>query len=118
MDSLNYKRRNAYRRSHRVRSSVVGTTARPRLSVNISNLHITAQIIDDEKGVTLSYASTVGRKLESANLTQRAVLIGKEIAELAKKAKIKKVVFDRGSRKYHGRVKALADAARDSGMEF
>jgi large subunit ribosomal protein L18 len=100
-----------------VRTIVKGTAERPRLSVFISNLHVTAQIIDDSTGKTLAYATTVGKEA-SGNKTQRAEQVGKDIAAKAKKAKVKAVAFDRGSRKYHGRIKALADAARAEGMEF
>lgn len=117
MDRLAQKRRNAGRRTHRVRTLVRGTSEQPRLSVHVSNAHITAQIIDDSKGVTLAYASTVGKKL-SGNKTELAAEVGSEIAAKAKKAKARKVAFDRGSRKYHGRIKALADAARAGGLEF
>jgi len=104
-------------RKNRVRSTVSGTAERPRLSVSISNLHISAQVIDDEKGITLASATTVGQKL-TGTLTEKAVAIGTEIAKNAKKAKVSKVVFDRNGRLYHGRVKALADAARAGGLEF
>ncbi len=104
-------------RKNRVRSTVSGTAERPRLSVSVSNLHVSAQIIDDEKGVTLASATTVGQKL-TGTLTDKATIIGTEIAKNAKKAKVSKVVFDRNGRLYHGRVKALADAARAEGLEF
>ena len=104
-------------RKARVRSTVSGTAERPRLSVSVSNLHISAQIIDDEKGITLAAATTVGQKL-TGTLTDKATAIGTEIAKNAKKAKVTKVVFDRNGRLYHGRVKALADAARAEGLEF
>jgi large subunit ribosomal protein L18 len=104
-------------RKNRVRSTVSGTAERPRLTVSISNLHISAQVINDEKGVTLATATTVGKKLEGT-MTEKAVVIGKEIAKAAKKAKVSKVVFDRNGRIYHGRIKALADAARAEGLEF
>lgn len=117
MNRLLLKTRNAARRAQKVRTVVKGTAERPRLSVHISNLHITAQIIDDTTGRTLAYASTVG-KPASGSRTERAVQVGKDIAAAAKKAKIKQVAFDRGRRKYHGRVKALADAARKEGLEF
>ncbi|MGH7156512.1 MAG: 50S ribosomal protein L18 [Candidatus Saccharimonadales bacterium] len=117
MDKLMQKRRNAARRANRVRTVVRGSSEQPRLSVHVSNLHITAQIIDDSKGVTLAYASTIGKKL-TGNKTELATAVGKDIASQAKKAKAQKVAFDRGSRKYHGRIKALADAAREAGMEF
>lgn len=117
MNRLMQKRRNAARRANRVRTAVRGSSEQPRLSVHVSNLHITAQIIDDSKGVTLAYATTVGQKL-SGTKTELAAAVGKEIAAKAKQVKAQKVAFDRGSRKYHGRIKALADAAREAGMEF
>ena len=104
-------------RANRTRSKINGTAERPRLTVHISNMHITAQVIDDEKGQTLVYASTIGQKTKGT-MTEKAAAIGKEIAEKAKKAKVKKVVFDRGSRLYAGRLSALADAARKVGLEF
>ena len=104
-------------RAKRTRAKIHGTAERPRLTVHISNLHITAQIIDDDKKTTLAYATTVGSKLTGTK-TERAAEIGKQIAEKAKKAKIKKVVFDRGSKLYAGRMSALADAARKEGLEF
>ena len=104
-------------RKNRVRSTVSGTTERPRLSVSVSNMHISAQIIDDEKGITLAAATTVGKKL-TGTFTEKATAIGTEIAKNAKKAKVTKVVFDRNGRLYHGRIKALADAARAEGLEF
>jgi len=111
------KSQNLKLRKARVRSTVIGTAERPRLSVSISNLHISAQIINDEKGVTIASATTVGQKL-TGTMTERATAIGTEIAKNAKKAKVSKVVFDRNGRLYHGRVKALADAARAGGLEF
>src|SRR5579871_6068983 len=110
MDRLKHKKISAQRRSNRVRT-VLGNGARPRLSVNISHLHITAQIIDDSQSKTLAYATSVGQKIEG-NMSAKAAWVGTEIAKKAQKAKVKEVAFDRGSRKYHGRIKALADAAR------
>lgn len=104
-------------RAKRTRAKIHGTAERPRLSVHISNQHITAQIIDDDKSATLVYATTIGSKL-TGNKTEKAAAIGKEIAEKAKKAKIKTVVFDRGAKLYAGRLSALADAARKEGLEF
>lgn len=104
-------------RKARVRSTVSGTAERPRLSVSVSNMHISAQIIDDAKGVTLASATSVGQKL-TGTMTDKATAIGTEIAKNAKKAKVNKVVFDRNGHIYHGRVKALADAARAGGLEF
>ena len=104
-------------RANRTRAKIHGTAERPRLSVNISNMHVIAQIIDDDKGATLAYASTIGSK-QKGSKSELAAYIGAEIAKKAKKAKISKVVFDRGSRLYAGRMKALADAARKEGLEF
>lgn len=117
MSRLLSKKQNIERRANRVRTTVRGTSERPRLSVNISNLHIYAQIIDDEKHVTLAQATTVGQKLTGTR-SEQAAGVGSEIAKKAKAKKIKKVAFDRGPRLYHGRVKALADAARKEGLEF
>src|SRR3990167_1700321 len=114
MDRLTHKKQLAERRSNRVRSTVIGTNERPRLSVHISHRHITAQLIDDSSGQTLSYATTVGKKTEG-NMTAKAGMIGEEIAT---KAGVSKVVFDRGAKIYHGRVKSLAEAARSGGLEF
>ena len=107
-------------RHARIRKSLSGTADRPRLNVFRSNANITAQIIDDEKGVTLVSASTLEKELKITNggNVEAAKLIGAEIAKRAKKAKITKVVFDRGGYLYHGRVKALAEAARENGLEF
>lgn len=104
-------------RKNRVRSKVVGSTDRPRLSVFISNTHINAQIINDEDNKTLVSATTIGKKT-TGTMTEKASTVGKEIAQKAKKAKISKVVFDRNSRAYAGRLKALAEAARKEGLEF
>ena len=104
-------------RAKRTRAKIHGTAERPRLSVHFSNQHITAQIIDDDKKMTLCYATTVGTKLTGTK-TEKAAAIGTEIAKKAKTAKVKKVVFDRGSKLYAGRMSALADAARKEGLEF
>ena len=117
MNRLLHKKLTANLRKHRVRTVITGTTERPRLSVHISNHHVTAQVIDDSTGKTLAYASTVG-KASKGTMTEKAEVIGAEIAKNAKAAKVNTVVFDRGSRLYHGRVKALADAARKAGLEF
>ena len=107
-------------RHSRIRESLSGTAVRPRLSVFRSNANITAQIIDDEKGVTLVSVSTLEKELKIANggNVEAAKLVGAEIAKRAKKAKIEEVVFDRGGYLYHGRVKALAEAARENGLKF
>ena len=104
-------------RANRTRAKIHGTAERPRLSVNISNKHITAQLIDDDKGSTLVYATTVGSKLTGTK-TELAAKIGSELGKKAKTAKITKAVFDRGSKLYAGRMAALADAARKEGLEF
>jgi len=105
-------------RKARIRDRVTGTSERPRMTVTISNLHVSAQVIDDSKGVTLAQASTIGNNKISGNMTEKAIAIGKEIAKNAKSAKVTKVVFDRNGKIYHGRIKALADAARAEGLEF
>jgi ribosomal protein L18 len=104
-------------RANRTRAKIHGTAERPRLTVHISNLNITAQVIDDDKQATLAYATTVGKKLKGTK-SEKAAEIGAEIAKAAKKANINKVVFDRGSKLYAGRMSALADAARKEGLEF
>ncbi len=104
-------------RANRTRAKIHGTSERPRLTVHFSNLHITAQIIDDDKKATLAYATTVGTKMTGSK-KEKAEKIGSEIAKKAKSAKISKVVFDRGSKLYAGRMSALADAARKEGLEF
>ena len=104
-------------RANRTRAKIHGTAERPRLSVNISNAHVTAQLINDDNGTTLAYATTVGSK-QKGSKKELAAFIGSEIAKKAKKAKIEKVVFDRGARLYAGRLSALADAARKEGLEF
>ena len=107
-------------RHSRVRSKLTGTASVPRLNVFRSNSNIFAQIIDDEKGITLVSASSIDKelKLENGGNTQAAEKVGELIAKRAKKAKINKVVFDRGGYLYHGRVQALAEAARENGLEF
>ncbi len=117
MNELAHKQHKANRRAMRVRSMVHGTAERPRLIARLSNTHVNAQIIDDESGKTLVSATSVGQKLEGT-MTDKSTAVGKQIAIKAKKVKISKVVFDRGAHKYHGRIKALADAARAEGLEF
>jgi len=106
------------RRHARVRRKVSGTAECPRLNVFRSNANIEAQIIDDVKGVTLVSASSVSMKLTNGGNIEGAKLVGEEIAKRAKEAGIEQVVFDRGGYVYHGRVKALADAAREAGLDF
>ena len=117
MNNLKQKKLSAMRRANRVRATVSGTSDRPRLAVSISNLHVSAQVIDDTVGKTLVYATTVGQNA-TGTMTDKAIWVGEQIGIKAKKAKIARVVFDRSSRKYHGRIKALADAARSAGLEF
>jgi len=102
----------------RIRRKLSGTTERPRLSVHRSLNHIYAQVIDDQTGETLVSASTLAVKAKTGGNIAAAKEIGKTIAERAVEKGVKKVVFDRGGYLYHGRVKALADAARESGLEF
>jgi len=104
-------------RKNRVRAKVGGTSSRPRLTVFISNLHVSAQLIDDENGQTLAAATTVGQKL-TGTMSAKAAKIGEDIAKKAQAKKIRQVVFDRNGRRYAGRLKALADAAREKGLEF
>ena len=106
-------------RHERVRSKIVGTSEVPRLCVFRSNTNIYAQIIDDEKGITLVSASSLDKELKLKNVNiEAATKVGESLAKKAVKAGIKKVVFDRGGYLYHGRVKALAEACRENGLEF
>jgi large subunit ribosomal protein L18 len=112
------KEQGRLRRHRRVRSKVSGTAARPRLAVYRSNLRIYAQLIDDEAGVTLASASSLDKEIAGTGRAEQAAKVGKLVAERAKAAGIERVVFDRGGYLYHGRVKTLADAARENGLEF
>ena len=107
-------------RHKRIRNKIMGTSEVPRLSVYRSNTGIYAQIIDDETRTTLVSASSLDKdlKIENGSNVEAAKVVGKAIAEKAKQAKITKVVFDRGGYLYHGRVKALSEAAREGGLEF
>ena len=123
MMSPKEKRLARLRRKKRVRKKVFGTPERPRLSVYRSLKHIYVQVIDDTKGITLVAASTLDPALREQlkgikGKIEAARLVGKLVAERALEKGIKKVVFDRGGFKYHGRVKALADGAREAGLEF
>lgn len=108
---------NSSQRASRIRANIHGTADRPRLTVHISNKHVSAQIINDDTSTTLAAATTAGIK-NTGTLTEKAAALGADIAKKAKAKKISRVVFDRGSKQYHGRVKALADAARENGLEF
>jgi len=116
--------RDAHRRRvhERVRTRLSGTPERPRLCVYRSLGHIYAQVVDDRTGRTLASASSLDKetrkRMKGGGNIAAAKVVGKEIAERAKAAKVEKVVFDRGGYKYHGRVKALADAAREAGLQF
>ena len=105
-------------RHKRVRKNISGTSEMPRLNVFRSNSQIYAQIINDETGTTLASSSSVQLKIKNGGNIEGAKLVGADIAMKAKEAKISKVVFDRGGYQYHGRVEALADAARENGLEF
>jgi large subunit ribosomal protein L18 len=117
MTNLAKKLLNRGLRKDRVRAKVTGSAIRPRLTVTISNKHVSAQIIDDVAAKTLVAATTVGAK-QTGTITEQSVFVGTDIAKKAKKAKITSVVFDRNGRQYAGRLKALADAARAEGLEF
>jgi len=118
MNTIAHKLKNRALRQKRVRSQISGTPERPRLSIHISNKHISAQIIDDTQHMTLAYVSTVSSKAVKGTMSERAAWVGTEIAKKASAKKVKSVVFDRGSRLYHGRVNELATAARAAGLEF
>lgn len=117
MSSLAKKLLNRSLRKGRVRARVSGTATRPRLSVTVSNVHVSAQLIDDVAQRTLLSATTVGAKIDGT-LTDKAAYVGTEIGKKAKKAKITAVVFDRNGHRYARRLSALADAARKEGLEF
>ncbi len=107
------------RRHVRIRRTVKGTSERPRLAVFRTNKHLYAQLIDDSKGVTVASSSTLDKDMKGTGDTvEGAKKIGAKIAEKAKAKKIENVVFDRGGFQYHGRIKALADAAREAGLKF
>jgi large subunit ribosomal protein L18 len=122
MDKAKEKRIARERRHVRVRRTVKGTPDRPRMAVYRSLEHIYVQVIDDVAGHTLASASTLDKDVKKAakgmRKTDEAKVVGQMIAERAKQAGITRVVFDRGGNRYHGRVKALADSAREAGLEF
>jgi large subunit ribosomal protein L18 len=113
-------RKEARRRIHRrIRKKVSGTAERPRLAVHYSNQHVYAQVIDDVAGRTLCAASTLDKEVEkAASNVAAAQVIGNLIAERAKASNVSTVVFDRGGHLFHGKIKALADAAREAGLKF
>jgi len=100
----------------RIRAKIKGTALRPRLAVSKSNLNLTAQLIDDDKGVTIAYGVTKGQA--GKTLAERSATLGKVIAEAAKAKGVTKAVFDRGGYAFIGNIKVLADAAREAGLEF
>ncbi len=125
MDKVKIKINKLTRRHKRVRAKIKGTKETPRLSVFRSNKHIFLQLIDDDSGKTLASVSdlkikkSVGKEIKKTKTkTELAKEMGKDLAEIALKNKIKKVVFDRGGYKYHGKVKAVAEGAREKGFEF
>lgn len=123
MKNLNAMKRASLKRRHRrVRKKVHGTAERPRLCVRRSLNHVTAVVVDDDAGKTIAQVSSTSKSLklggEGSTKMQRSEAVGTEIARLAKEAGVSKVAFDRGGRLYHGRVGAVADAARKGGLEF
>jgi large subunit ribosomal protein L18 len=120
MNSAKYKRDARIKRHARVRKHVRGTAERPRLAVFRSNKHISAQVIDDRAGRTLVAASTLERELRSGGTANKdaARRVGQLVAQRARDAGVERVVFDRGGFLYHGRVAAVAEAAREAGLEF
>ena len=118
MDAQKLKHRRQERRSSRVRNKITGTPARPRLSVFRSSKHIYAQLIDDMSGVTLAAAGSAAKGGAYGGNVKAAADVGRKLAEAAKAKGITRAAFDRGHYRYHGRVKALADAAREGGLQF
>lgn len=118
MSTLNRKK--IRQRIHRrIRKKLSGTAERPRLAVNYSNQHIYAQVIDDVAGVTLCSASSMDKSIENASSNAAtAAQVGRLVAEKAKEKNIEAIVFDRGGHLFHGKIKALADAAREAGLKF
>lgn len=111
------KNHNFKQRKARIKNGLVNDAGLPRLTVTISNRHISAQLIDDAKSSTIVSGSSVGKNSKT-NLTEKAIKVGEEIAAAAKSKKVEAVVFDRNGRKYHGRIKAFADSARSKGLKF
>ena len=112
------KNKKRQRRHARIRSKISGTAECPRLNVYRSNKNIYAQVIDDVAGVTLASASTLDKEVSKGTKKEQAIVVGKLVAERAVAKGISEVVFDRGGYLYHGRVKALADSARENGLKF
>ncbi len=122
MDQQKLKHRRQLRRRHHVRSAIVGTSERPRLTVFRSSKHIYAQLIDDINGITVASASSRGKDVRSSlpygGNVNASQVVGKKLAEMAKEKGVMLAAFDRGHYRYHGRIKALADAAREGGLQF
>src|SRR5438270_8528159 len=118
MDHQKAKRKRQLRRRHHVRRRIVGTAERPRLTVFRSSKHIYAQMIDDLNGVTVAAAGTLKKAGGKGSTILAAMEVGKRLAEAARTAGVSKAAFDRGHYKYHGRLKALADAVRAGGVQF
>jgi len=118
MDAMTLKSKRRKRRKRGIRKRVIGTPDRPRLSVYRSLQHIYVQLVDDLSGRTLASASSVAAKLPKGGNCSAATDVGKKIAELAKDAGVEQVAFDRNGFQYQGRIKALAEAARESGLKF
>jgi len=118
MAKQNIKTTRISRRRRGIRKRVIGTPERPRLAIHRSSKHIYAQVIDDLAGKTLAAASSPALKIASGGNIEAASEVGKAVAEQAKAAGVEEVAFDRGGFRYHGRVKALADAAREGGLKF
>jgi large subunit ribosomal protein L18 len=122
MDHQKRKLKRQLRRRHHVRRGITGTAERPRLTVFRSSKHIYAQLVDDLSGVTLAAASSAAKDVKTdtkyGGNVKAAVVVGKKLAEAARSKGIQKAAFDRGHYRYHGRVKALADAAREGGLQF
>ncbi len=117
--SLHIRKQARAKVRRRIRKKISGTAARPRLAVHISNQNVYAQVIDDETGRTLVAASTLEKSVDAKGSNQEsAAKVGEAVAKKAKAAEIGTVVFDRGGFQYHGKVKALADAAREAGLNF
>ena len=119
MDHEKARRTNArIKRAMRVRKTLLGTSERPRLSVSKTHAHLYAQLIDDEKGITLAGVGTLSKEIQKKKSKESAQLIGKKIAALAQDRGVKTVIFDRGRYKYHGVIAALANSAREAGLQF
>jgi len=119
MADIKLLRKNRLKRQKRIRAKIIGTSMRPRLTVFRSNKHISLQVINDTLGKTLASASDlIGTAKIKGTKTEKAVIVSKALLEVLNKKKIKNLVFDRSYYKYHGRVKALAEAARKAGLAF